>query len=65
MSSYGKDVRFTAFAWPDGEMMGTRQTAIRQVRSPPAPSLHSLPPRALLRLPPLALRRTLTRNAHA
>ena len=30
VSSYGKDVRFTSFAWPDGEMMGTRQTAMRQ-----------------------------------
>jgi hypothetical protein len=30
VASYGKDVSFTAFAWPDGEMRGTKQTATRQ-----------------------------------
>ena len=30
VSSYGKDVSFTSFAWPADELQGTRQTAIRQ-----------------------------------
>ena len=30
VSEYGQDVRFCAFAWPRGEEVGTRQTALRQ-----------------------------------